>query len=181
MLHIVVFLYVHRVASSTPIWWLVDGPRTVSHDFSASFCEINLNMTVYNSSEEEVSVRITTLDSTPTLSSAAPAASISGDEVGWHDLSYLSDTKGTTDTRAKSLSAESVAPFVWSGLSSTRINLGPLSSTQVPLQISVFSPGTFDLSNYSLHWNFVSSGDGSKVSSATCYGHPYHISVLRKE
>ncbi|KAL8527010.1 hypothetical protein ACS0TY_016031 [Phlomoides rotata] len=178
-----------RVASSSPIWWLVDGPRSVSHDFSASFCEINLNMSVYNSSEDAVSVRINTLDSTPTSSLASPAASVSGDEFGWHDVSHLSDIKGTTEvmgTRVKALSPESVPPFVWSGLSSTRVNLGPLASTQVPLQISVFSPGTFDLSNYSLQWNFVSSSEngdgenGSKVTSATCYGHPYHIAVLRK-
>ncbi|KAK6131593.1 hypothetical protein DH2020_034607 [Rehmannia glutinosa] len=177
-----------KIASNSPIWWLMDGPRTVRHDFSAAFCEINLSMTVYNSSEDVVSVRISTLDST----SAINSASVSGNEVGWHDTSHLSEIKVTSDVMGtrfgKALSPESVSPFIWSGSSSTRFNLEPLSSVVVPLQISVFSPGTFDLSNYSLHWNLVTSCDGgdddehgSRVSSGTCQGHSYHITVLQKE
>lgn len=182
------FFCSHRVVSSSPIWWLMDGPRSVRHDFSAAFCEINLSMTVHNSSEDVISVRINTLDSTPPVTAAA---SVSGNEVGWHDTSQLSDIKLTSDvtgTRVgKALSPESVSPFIWSGSSSTRFNLEPLSSAEVPLQISVFSPGTFDLSNYSLHWNFVSSSDTgddknrSRVLSGSCHGHPYHITVLQKE
>ncbi|KAK6139859.1 hypothetical protein DH2020_026373 [Rehmannia glutinosa] len=178
----------NRIASNSPIWWLMDGPRSVRHDFSAAFCEINLSMTVYNSSEDVVSVRINTLDST----SAINSASVSGNDVGWHDTSHLNEIKVTSDVMGtrfgKALSPESVSPFIWSGSSSTRFNLEPLSSVVVPLQISVFSPGTFDLSNYSLHWNLVTSSDGgdddehgSRVSSGTCQGHSYHITVLQKE
>ncbi|KAI3471884.1 hypothetical protein Pfo_028572 [Paulownia fortunei] len=75
---------------------------------------------------------------------------VSGNELGWYDTSQLSEIKVTSDvmgTRVgKTLSPESVSPFIWSGSSSTLFNLEPLSSAEVPLQISVFSPGTFDLS-----------------------------------
>ncbi|KAL7096493.1 hypothetical protein ACP275_10G083100 [Erythranthe tilingii] len=180
-----------RIASNSPIWWLMDGPRSVSHDFAAAaFCEINLSMTIYNNSEDAVSVRISTFDSTPSVN---PGASGSGDEVGWHHTSNPSEAKVTspdvTGTRiGKALPTESVSPFIWSGSSSTRVNLEPLTSVEVPLQISVFSPGTFDLSNYSLHWNLVppSGNEGgrendSRVSSGTCKGHSYHVTVLQKE
>lgn len=176
-----------RVASSSPVWWSMDGPRSVRHDFSSGFCEINLSMTVYNSLENVVSVHINTLDYVPGVNSTSSAASGSGNEIGWHDTSHLTDTKVTSDvagTRVgKALAPESVSPFIWSGSSSTRFNLDPLSSAELPLQISVFCPGTFDLSNYSLHWNLVpgDGGDGNdlRVLSGSCHGHPYHIAVLQ--
>ncbi|KAL0346987.1 UNVERIFIED_CONTAM: hypothetical protein Scaly_1714700 [Sesamum calycinum] len=178
------------VASKSPIWWLMDGPRSVRHDFSAAFCEINLSLTVYNSSEDVVSVRIVTLDYTPAINSATSAASVSGNEVGWHDISHPSEIKVTSDVTGvrggKAPSTDSVSPFIWSGTSSTRFNLEPFSSAPVPLQICVFSPGTFDLSNYILYWNLVSSSDGGhdvdgpKVSSGTCQGHSYHVAAAAK-
>ncbi|GFQ01431.1 trafficking protein particle complex subunit 8 [Phtheirospermum japonicum] len=183
----------HSIVSNSPVWWLMDGPRSVRHDFSATFCEINLSMTVYNSSEDVVSVRINTLDySTSVVNFLTTSTSVSGNEVGWHDTSNLNDIKVASDvtgTRSgKALSPESVSPFIWSGSSSTKFNLDPLTSVVVPLQISLFSPGTFDLSNYSLQWDIVSSSDGgggnkhgSRVSSGTCQGHSYHITVLQKE
>ncbi|PIN03140.1 Protein with predicted involvement in meiosis (GSG1) [Handroanthus impetiginosus] len=180
-----------RIGSKSPIWWLMDGPRTVRHDFSTAFCEINLRMIVYNSTEYVVSVRINTLDSTPVINSVNVAASVSSNEVGWYDMSHLSEIKVTSDARGtrvgKAPQPENVSPFIWSGSSSTQLNLGPLSSAEVPLQICMFSPGTYDLSNYSLHWNLVSSGvggddeNGSNVSSGTCLGDSYHITVLQKE
>ncbi|KAL3628138.1 hypothetical protein CASFOL_027184 [Castilleja foliolosa] len=182
-----------RIASNRPIWWLMDGPRSMRHDFSATFCEINLSMTIYNSSEDVVSVRINTVDySTSVVNSLTTSTPASGNEVGWHDTSNLNEVKVASDvtgTRSgKVLSTESVSPFVWSGSSSTKLNLDPLTSVVVPLQISLFSAGTFDLSNYSLQWDIVSSSDGggddkhgSRVSSGTCQGHSYHITVLQKE
>lgn len=173
------------MASSNPVWWSLDGPRSVKHDFSSGFCEINLNMTVYNSSEDKISVRINTLDSLPNSNSPTSSTSASGNEVGWHDTSHLVDAKSdSTGARVgKALAPDSVSPFIWSGASSTRFNLKPLSSIEVPLQVSVFCPGTFDLSNYSLQWNLLPSDDEneSKVASGSCIGHPYHISVLQKE
>lgn len=51
------------------------------------------------------------------------------------------------------------------------------------LSIFVLSPGTYDVSNYSLHWNLFGSGDqedkgaGLRLSSGTCQGHPYYVTV----
>lgn len=168
----------------------MDGPRSVRHDFSSGFCEINLSMTVYNSLEDTVSVRINTLDSLPGSNSIASSASVSGNEVGWHDTSHITDAKVASDATGarvgKALAPESVSPFIWSGSCSTRFNLEPLSSAEVPLQISVFCQGTFDLSNYSLQWNLLPRdgedyGNESRVTSGSCHGRPYHITVLQKE
>ncbi|KAL2464074.1 Tetratricopeptide repeat (TPR)-like superfamily protein [Forsythia ovata] len=179
------------IASRSPIWWLMESPRTVKHDFSTTFCEINLSMTVRNSSEDDMSVSINTIDSTTTINSVSSPAPVSGNEVGWHDLSHLTEIKVTSDVLgaqvAKSLSPESVSPFIWSGASSTRFELKSLSSAEIPLQICVFTPGTYDLSNYSLHWNLLSSSDKrdnlneSGPSSGTCQGYPYYITVLQKD
>lgn len=168
----------------------MDGPRSVRHDFSSGLCEINLSMSVYNSLEDAVSVHINTLDSLARSSSVTSTASVSGNEVGWHDITYLTDAKVKSDAIGarvgKALAPESVSPFIWSGSCSTQFNLEPSSSAKVPLQISVFCQGTFDLSNYSLQWNLLPGDTGdheneSRVRSGSCHGHPYHITVLQKE
>ncbi|CAA3007877.1 trafficking particle complex subunit 8 isoform X1 [Olea europaea subsp. europaea] len=179
------------IASTSPIWWLMESPRTVKHDFSTTFCEINLSLTVHNSSEDDVSVSINTTDSTTTINSVSSPTAVSGNEVGWHDLSPLTEIKVTSDvpgTRVmKSLSPESVSPFIWSGASSTRFELKSLLSAEIPLQICVFTPGTYDLSNYLLHWNLLSSNNKrdnlneSEPSSGTCQGYPHYITVLQKD
>ncbi|KAG6433884.1 hypothetical protein SASPL_105503 [Salvia splendens] len=179
-----------RVGSSSPVWWSMDGPRSVRQDFSSGLCEINLSMSVYNSLEDAVSVRINTLDSLARSSSVTSTASVSGNEVGWHDITYLTDAKVKSDAIGarvgKALAPESVSPFIWSGSCSTRVNIEPLSSAKVPLQISVFCQGTFDLLNYSLQWNLLTGDTGdheneSRVRSGSCHGHPYHVTVLQKE
>ncbi|XP_059462278.1 uncharacterized protein LOC132191337 isoform X3 [Corylus avellana] len=180
-------------SSTSPISWQVDGPHTLYHDFSASFYEINLRMIIYNSADAVASVRINTFDSTNSsghLSEGTTTVSTdpSGDQAGWRDASVVNDIKVTSDvggSRAgKSLSVESVPPFIWSGTSSTRIQLEPMSTSEIPLQICVFSPGIYDLSNYVLHWKVVSSNDpgnqeGASRSSGTCQGYPYYLSVLQ--
>lgn len=166
------------IASTSPIWWLVEGPRTIHHNFSTSFCEIKLKMTIHNSSNEVSSIRIDTSDSTS--SSNATTSVPSGNEEGWHDLSVLNDVKATSVV--KSASQECISPFIWSGASSTQIKLEPTSTTEIPLQICVFSPGTYDLSNYVLHWTLLpldDQGAGTRQSSGTCQGHPYYLTVLQ--
>ncbi|CAK9152962.1 unnamed protein product [Ilex paraguariensis] len=180
------------LASTSPIWWQMDGPCIFRHNFSASFCEINLRMTIHNSSDVVASIRIKTSDSNSSVSPFNSATSVSsGDEAGWHDMSLSNDGKVTSDVLAtrvgKSLSPDCVSPFIWSGSSSTRIKLDPLSTTKIPLQICVFSPGTFDLSDYVLHWNLLSPDDqeddeaGKRPSSGTCQGHPYYLTVLQQD
>ncbi|KAE9446343.1 hypothetical protein C3L33_21763, partial [Rhododendron williamsianum] len=110
---------VYSIASTSPIWWLVEGPRTIQHNFSASFCEIKLKMTIHNSSNEVASIRIETSDST---SSSNTTASVpSGNEEGWHDISLLNDVK--VSSIGKPPSQECVSPFIWSGASSPISNL----------------------------------------------------------
>nr|GMD61724.1 trafficking protein particle complex subunit 8 [Ipomoea batatas] len=177
-----------RVMSTSPIWWLLNGPLTITHNFAAAFCEIKLTMSVHNSSDFPVSVSVGPADSSASLSSASSASPASDNEVGWHALPQTNDIKVASDIpRApKTLVSESTAPFIWSGSSWTHFKLEPLSSTEIPLQITVFSPGTYELSNYLLHWSFLSSGDqGDKGDvlrpTGTCEGHPYYITVLPQD
>nr|GMC79501.1 trafficking protein particle complex subunit 8 isoform X2 [Ipomoea batatas] len=145
-------------------------------------------MSVHNSSDFPVSVSVGPADSSASLSSASSASPASDNEVGWHALPQMNDIKVASDIpRApKTLVSESTAPFIWSGSSWTHFKLEPLSSTEIPLQITVFSPGTYELSNYLLHWSFLSSGDqGDKGDvlrpTGTCEGHPYYITVLPQD
>ncbi|PON63122.1 TRAPP II complex, Trs [Parasponia andersonii] len=179
------------IASTSPISWHVDGPRTLYHNFSSSFCEIRLSMTIYNSSNSIASVRINTVDSSGNLSeSTSPqSATSSGNQVGWHDVSLVTDIKVTSDvlgTRSiKPPSLDSVSSFVWSAASSTRVQIKPMSMAKIPLQICAFSPGTYDLSNYMLHWNLllpdgeVNLDEGTRQSAGTCQGYPYYLTVLQ--
>lgn len=173
-------------ASTNPICWLMDGPRTIHHNFITSLCEIKLRMTIHNSSDVGASVRVNTFDSTLVAGSLSTGSSaLSGNEAGWHDLSLLNDVKVTaaianTGVR-KSISPECVPPFIWSGSSSTRVKLEPKSTIEIPLLICVFSPGTYDLSNYTLHWNLVSVTDHEDARSGICHGHPYYLTVLQRD
>ncbi|KAJ6749938.1 hypothetical protein OIU85_000554 [Salix viminalis] len=173
-------------ASTSPISWVVDAPRTRHHDFSTtSFCEINFRMTIYNSSNARASIVMKTLDSTSISDQLRDETS--GNQVGWHDVSLAKDNKMESDAPRnhvrKSLLPESVSAFIWSGSSSTRVQLKPLSTTEIPLQICVFSPGIYDLSNYALNWNLQPVDDHEKVgeriqSSGTSLGYPCYLTVL---
>ncbi|KAL1338323.1 hypothetical protein HN51_032996 [Arachis hypogaea] len=175
-------------ASTGPISWLVDGPRTLQHDFSASFCEINLKMHLYNSSHATAIVRIDTLDSAG--SGGVVQSPTSDIQAGWHDVTPTTPTSEPKVTSnafetqlKKALSLDSVSPYIWSGSSSTNLHLEPMSSVETPLQICVFSPGTYDLSSYVLNWKLSSKGHGggdeTKQQSGKCQGYKYYITVLQ--
>lgn len=178
-------------ACTGPISWLVDGPQTLQHDFSASYCEINLKMHLYNSSGATVFVRIDTLDSASNvghMNSVNVAQSATPDnQSGWHDVTPVNESKVTSNVLetqpGKALSLESVSSHIWSGSSSTNLHLGPLSSAEIPLQICVFSPGTYDLSNYVLNWNIQSGGqvesDETRKHSGKCHGYKYYLTVIQ--
>lgn len=167
------------VSTKRPIWWLLDGPRIVHYNFSNSFCETKLKMTIHNSSGFVASVHINTFDS-------PPGSSPSGNKVGWHDMSAPSidirvpapDITGTST--GKPVSLESVPPFIWSGSSTTRVKLEPNSSTEISLLVTTFAPGTYDLSNYTLTWDLVDSNDPQE-KEGTCHGHPFYLTILREE
>lgn len=175
------------VASSGPIRWLLEGPGTVWHNFADGFCEIKLNMTIHNTSDSSASVHIKTLD-TPVSSSSGTSVS-SAKEAGWHELSSPSDTKVTSDVleNQDSSSHGCVLPFIWCGSSSTRVEVEPSSAVEIPLQICFFSPGTYDISNYSLDWKLHSSVDQDEFRaevrplSGTCEGYTYYMTVLQQD
>ncbi|KAL5545696.1 hypothetical protein UlMin_005383 [Ulmus minor] len=181
------------VSSRSPISWLVNGPRTLHHNFSASFCEVKLSMTIYNSSDTVASIHINTLDSLDDSSDStgAQSSTSSGNQVGWHDVSLVTDIKVTSDVLGAQSqqppSLDSISPFIWSASSSTKVQIDPLSTIENPLQICVFSPGTYDLSNYALHWNLQipknkehSDDEGTRPSAGTYQGYPYYLTVLQK-
>ncbi|KAG5043966.1 hypothetical protein JHK87_007881 [Glycine soja] len=178
-------------ASTGPISWLVDGPQTLHHDFSASFCEISLKMHIYNSSGSTVFVRIDTLDSAGNgghMNSVNVVQSATSDNrAGWHDITPVNELKVTSNVLGtqpgKALSLESVPSYIWSGSSSTNLHIDAMSSAEIPLQICVFSPGTYDLSNYVLNWKHPSNGQGdsdeTKQHSGKCQGYKYYLTVLQ--
>ncbi|KAJ1379074.1 trafficking protein particle complex subunit 8-like protein [Sesbania bispinosa] len=182
----------HVITASTgPISWLVEGPQTLHHDFSASFCEINLKMHLYNSSGATSFVRIDTLDSTGNggqmNSVNVVQSAIPDNQAGWHDVTPVNELKVTSNVLetqpGKALSLESVSPYIWSGSSSTNLHLKPMSSAEIPLQICVFSAGTYDLSNYVLNWSLPSEGQGdgdeTRQHSGKCQGYKYYLTVLQ--
>ncbi|XP_017631421.1 uncharacterized protein LOC108474048 [Gossypium arboreum] len=178
-------------SSMSPISWLVDGPRTIQHNFSAPLCEVNLKMTITNSSDAIASVHINTFDSPSSNNQPINDATTSQPpehQSGWSEIPIVNDTKIITTealtTRVpKSLSLESVPQYIWSGTSSTKLVLQPRSTAEIPLQICVFTPGIYDLSNYVLNWILTPVNDGenqgeANKSSGVCQGYPYYLSVL---
>ncbi|KAK1435003.1 hypothetical protein QVD17_00758 [Tagetes erecta] len=161
------------VSTKRPIWWLLDGPRVNHCNFSKSFCETKLKMTIHNPSCFVVSVRINTFD-------APPGGSPSRNKLGWHDMATLPmDHTSETSTR-KPVSLESVPPFIWSGSSTTRVKVEPNSTREISLLVTTFAPGTYDLSNYTLNWNLLDSGD-SREKEGVCYGRPFYLTILWEE
>ncbi|MBA0625032.1 hypothetical protein Godav_010285 [Gossypium davidsonii] len=180
------------LSSFSPISWFVDGPRIIQHNFSASPCGVNLKMTINNSSDAASSVHVKTFDPPSSNSQSIDAtASQSGlpleNQAGWFSIPAVNDTKViTTDALAKrirkSVSLERAPQFIWTGSSSTKLKLQPRATAEVPLQICVFAPGIYDLSNYALNWNLApieeSQGEANK-SSGECQGYPYYLTVLQ--
>lgn len=190
-IYVIMFLSSTSTASTGPISWLVDGPQTLHHDFSASFCEISLKMHIYNSSGATAFVRIDTLDSAGNgghMNSVNVVQSATSDNrAGWHDITPVNELKVTSNVLGtqpgKALSLESVPSYIWSGSSSTNLHIDAMSSAEIPLQICVFSPGTYDLSNYVLNWKHPSNGQGdsdeTKQHSGKCQGYKYYLTVLQ--
>ncbi|XVF55872.1 hypothetical protein PTKIN_Ptkin06aG0071300 [Pterospermum kingtungense] len=132
------------LSSRSPISWLMDGPRTIQHNFSASLCEVNLKMLINNSSDSIASVHVNTFDSPN------------------------SDNQPTDATASES------------GSSSTKLLVQPGSTAEIPLQICVFAPGIYDLSNYVLNWKLYDENQAeANKPSGVCQGYPYHLTVLQ--
>ncbi|KAJ6790656.1 trafficking protein particle complex subunit 8-like [Iris pallida] len=176
--------------SKSPIWWAVDGPRTLLHDFSSSFCEVTLHVMIQNCFKVVTSIRITTFDGLPETnhsSNAVKGLESDGYQEGWHDVPSVNDIKVISDAqgvRPKKSSSQSVSPFIWCASSTTQVKLGPECTTTVPLRICMFSPGTYDLSNYELHWKQQSSegelaDDLKELTSGMIRGHPFYLTAVQ--
>lgn len=155
------------------------------HDFSTSFCEIKLKMVIRNTSDGFLSVSINTIDGLP--DAAAPTPS-SGNLSGWRYVPAITEEmKLTSDVMGSRLgkpppSMESSPPFIWSGSSSTKVQIQPLSTTEIPVQISVFSPGVYNLCSYTLTWELSEHENASSsTSSGICQGYPCYLTVLQSE
>ncbi|KAF8081065.1 hypothetical protein N665_0908s0021 [Sinapis alba] len=171
----------NRIRSSNPLSWSLDGPQTKYHDFSTSLCEIQLKLVIRNTSDGLSSVSFNTIDCLPDAEAPTPS---SANQSGWRyvpdvteEMKLTSDVMGSRLGKPPS-SMESSPPFIWSGLSSTKFEIQPLSTTEIPLQISVFTPGIYNLSSYKLIWEL--SGH-ENASSGTCQGYPYYLTVLQSE
>lgn len=178
------------ITNKCPIWWLMDGPRTVFHDFSSSFCEVGLCLTIHNCSLTAVLVKFTTFDTMPEKKpSSSTVSDPSESQGGWHEVSLENDLKvlsiadGSRSTKLSSPS-DSVSPFVWCASSSNQVTVEPSCSVEVPVRICAFSPGTYNLSNYELEWNLQSSDEGftddaKRWSGGTNKGHPFYLTILQ--
>ncbi|KAG6537578.1 hypothetical protein ZIOFF_002672 [Zingiber officinale] len=176
------------ISSNSPISWQMSGSRMINHDFSASFCEVGFHLRVQNCSDSVVSIRLVTYDVMPGRkhSEMAKLSDSSGNGSGWNDISLVNDIKVVSSVqgnRPKKLSMESQFPFIWCALSSTKLDLQPLSSSEIPLKICLFTPGTYDLSNYELHWELNPperiTGDLKTCTSGTLYGHPFYLTAIQ--
>ncbi|KAH9674303.1 tetratricopeptide repeat (TPR)-like superfamily protein [Citrus sinensis] len=124
-----------------------------------------------------------------TSEATSPRSAVpSGNQAGWHDVPVLTDIKVTSQLPLnqvkRSSLLESVSPFIWSGSSASSVRLQPMSTTDIAMKVCLFSPGTYDLSNYALNWKLLTiSGQGNegetRQSSGSCPGYPYFLTVLQ--
>ncbi|VAI22888.1 unnamed protein product [Triticum turgidum subsp. durum] len=171
--------------NQNPVWWLMEGPRTITHDFSKSCCEANIQLVIHNSSDHNTSVRVVTSDCMPEKSQTAPSHESASGQGGWYDVSLENDVKAISSTKgahSQKQSSESISPFVWCSLSSAQVDLKPDSSAKIPLKVCIFAPGTYDFSTYELHWKVHSSESGQvdeNVTSGGGQGYPFYVNVLQ--
>ncbi|KAK1643581.1 hypothetical protein QYE76_061386 [Lolium multiflorum] len=168
--------------SQNPVWWLMEGPQTITHDFSKSCCEANIQLVIHNSSEDNISVRVVTSDRMPDKNQTVPSHESAS---GWYDVSLENDIKAIASAKGTHLQkelSESISPFVWCSLSSAQVDLKPDSCAKVPLKVCIFAPGTYNFSNYELHWK-VHPSEGGQVDengiSGGGQGHPFYVTVLQ--
>ncbi|KAF3773985.1 hypothetical protein EJ110_NYTH54143 [Nymphaea thermarum] len=177
-----------------PISWLMEGPHTVIHDFAKSFCEMRFQVTVQNSSDAVAFIRLVMFNQAENEVQLSDVGQLSGasEEGGWHEISLGNSGKVLSDLLAQSSpsrkqSSKSISSYVWTGSSSTKVKLEPLSSAVIPLNLCIFAPGVYDLSNYELQWDIKPCNEGndgfrrdsSKRTAGTSLGHPFYLTALQ--
>lgn len=183
-----------RIDDMSPISWLMEGPNTVIHDFAKSFCQMRFQVTVQNSSDAVAFIGLVMFNQAENEAQLADVGRLSGasQEDGWHEISLGNSGKVLSDLLAQSSPSrkqcyKSIFPYVWTGSSSTKVKLEPLSSAVIPLNLCIFAPGVYDLSNYELQWDIKPCNDGnngqrphsSKSTSGTSPGHPFFLTALQ--
>ncbi|XP_031498646.1 uncharacterized protein LOC116263167 isoform X2 [Nymphaea colorata] len=183
-----------RIDNMCPISWLMEGPHTVIHDFAKSFCEMRFQVTVQNSSDAVAFIRLVMFNQAENEVQLSDVGQLSGasEEGGWHEISLGNSGKVLSDLLAQSSpsrkqSSKSISSYVWTGSSSTKVKLEPLSSAVIPLNLCIFAPGVYDLSNYELQWDIKPCNDGngglgrdsSKRTAGTSLGHPFYLTALQ--
>nr|XP_009397412.1 PREDICTED: trafficking protein particle complex subunit 8 isoform X1 [Musa acuminata subsp. malaccensis]XP_009397413.1 PREDICTED: trafficking protein particle complex subunit 8 isoform X1 [Musa acuminata subsp. malaccensis] len=174
------------ISSRCPLSWQMNGPRMINHDFSGSFCEANFHLRIHSCSDAAVIIRLTTYDTLPEKNQSSDGVKLSDsaeNEGGWHDISLVNDMKVLSSVHGnqpKKSSVDTLSPFVWCATSSTKLKLEPLCTTEISLKICLFAAGTYDLSNYELHWEVkpLEEGIAGVSSSGTAHGHPFYLTVL---
>lgn len=159
----------------------------INHDFSSSFCEANFQLRVHSSCHAVVTIRLITSDAMPVknqFNEAVKLSDSSSNGSGWHDISLVNDIKViSSGHRQKESAVESLPPFVWCATSSTKLNLEPLRTTEIPLKVCLFTPGTYDLSNYEFHWELKPpegiTDDMKTWTSGTVRGYPFYLTALQ--
>jgi len=171
--------------SQSPIWWLMEGPRTITHDFSKSCCEVSIQLVIHNSAAHKSSVRVVTSDVMREKNQTVHTHDSTSVQGGWHDVSLENDIKAISSakgTRHEKQSSKSISPYVWCSLSSAQIELQPDSCSRVPLKVCIFAPGTYNFSNYELQWKVLPSKEAQvdeNGSSGGGPGHPFYVTVLQ--
>lgn len=165
----------------------MEGPQTIRHDFSQSYCEVNIQLVIHSSAGQKISVKVVTYDGMPDKSKTVQPQDSTNALGGWYDVSLENDIKVISSAKSahyEKKSSESIAPHVWCSLSSAQIELQPDSSARVPLKVCLFAPGTYNFSNYELHWKLHPSersqvDENERWSTGGDQGHPFYVTVLQ--
>jgi hypothetical protein len=165
----------------------MEGHRTISHDFSKSYCEVNLQLVIHNSEAHKISVRVVTFDVMPEKSQTVHPHDSTSAQGGWYDVSLENDVKtisNSKSTHQEKQSSKSISPYVWCSLSCAQKELQPDSCGRVPLKVCIFAPGTYNFSNYELQWKVHPSegplvDENEKLLSGGGLGHPFYVTVLQ--
>ncbi|KAH7426816.1 hypothetical protein KP509_10G018000 [Ceratopteris richardii] len=162
---------------SSPLVWRMEGPSRVSHSFSNNFsCMVSFCLTIKNYSLRRASVMVRMGSSDNHATEKRSMHMGQGDQSGWYDLSLgsSSDADGQENkifSHSRDASHPS-PPFVWSSLNQLKTDqLCGGETVTYPLQLSVFTPGIFDLSGYHVYWEFhteLNMESGTEQKGAFC-------------
>ncbi|KAJ7523216.1 hypothetical protein O6H91_18G041600 [Diphasiastrum complanatum] len=156
------------VKGSTPVVWAMEGPSLIVHNFLTDpFYEASVSLTVRNCANTSVWVKVETLDLDEGATGATGNSLVQGKQVGWCSTSPVSQSgdEPTVDviSAIPKTSGEfecdeykgvsPCGPYMWCSQRSTTLReLAAGSVARVPLHVTFFAPGIYDLSSYRVSW-----------------------------